>query len=148
MSLPFPEARHHRDPNRPEACHQPHNIERHLVSALGGLGRVPLNYLLSHRYDRRRRMGKFIRSRQEAIEQAGRSGSRRAISRVQVADDIKPLDRTTNHVSVMGQKCYAPVDRCSENPAIASLKSAALSPGSRHHLRPGLRQRGSQGNAG
>ena len=64
--VPEPLGGAHRDPA--EAAH---NIERHIVRTLRQLARVPLDNLLSHRYDRWRRMGKFIRGQQEAIEQAG-----------------------------------------------------------------------------
>jgi len=48
-----------------------HNIERHVVRTLRQFARVPIDSLLSHRYDRWRRMGKFIRGQQKVIEQTG-----------------------------------------------------------------------------
>ena len=47
------------------------NLERHIVRTLRELARVPLDNLLAHRYDRWRRMGKFIRGQQQAAQEAG-----------------------------------------------------------------------------
>ena len=47
------------------------NLERHIVRTLRQLARVPLDNLLAHRYERWRRMGKFIRGQQQAAQQAG-----------------------------------------------------------------------------
>jgi len=47
------------------------NLERHIVRTLRQLARVPLDNLLTHRYDRWRRMGKFIRGQQQAAQKAG-----------------------------------------------------------------------------
>jgi acetyl-CoA carboxylase carboxyl transferase subunit alpha len=47
------------------------NLERHIVRTLRQLARVPLDNLLAHRYDRWRRMGKFIRGQQQAAPKAG-----------------------------------------------------------------------------
>ncbi len=64
--VPEPLGGAHRDPA--EAAH---NIERHIVRTLRELARVPIDNLLSHRYNRWRRMGKFIHAQNQTIEQAG-----------------------------------------------------------------------------
>lgn len=53
--IPEPLGGAHRDPA--EAAH---NLERHVVRTLRELRRIPIENLLKHRYERWRRMGKFI----------------------------------------------------------------------------------------
>jgi len=64
--IPEPLGGAHRDPA--EAAN---NLERHIVRTLRELSRVPIDNLLSHRYDRWRRMGKVIRMQPHDAEDTG-----------------------------------------------------------------------------
>ena len=64
--VPEPLGGAHRDPT--EAAH---NLERHIVRTLRELARVPIENLLTHRYARWRRMGKFIQAQQQAAPEPG-----------------------------------------------------------------------------
>jgi acetyl-CoA carboxylase carboxyl transferase subunit alpha len=63
--VPEPLGGAHRDPA--EAAN---NLERHIVRTLRELSRVSIDHLLAHRYDRWRRMGKFVRTQEQAAERA------------------------------------------------------------------------------
>jgi acetyl-CoA carboxylase carboxyl transferase subunit alpha len=63
--IPEPLGGAHRD-----VAEAANNLERHIVRTLRQLARVPLDNLLSHRYDRWRRMGKVLRVQQEAAQKA------------------------------------------------------------------------------
>ena len=61
--IPEPLGGAHRD--HAEAAN---NLERHVVRTLRQLGRIPIENLLKHRYERWRRMGKVIRQQEEAAK--------------------------------------------------------------------------------
>ena len=63
--VPEPLGGAHRDPA--EAAH---NLERHIVRTLRQLARVSVENLVTHRYDRWRRMGRFIQGQGPAAKEA------------------------------------------------------------------------------
>ncbi len=89
--VPEPLGGAHRDPA--EAAH---NLERHIVRTLRELARVPVENLIAHRYDRWRRMGKFVHAQNQAAPKAGEIAKLQVVSTV--GGSLRLLDPWTGEV--------------------------------------------------